>query len=200
MKQSIKLEIAFASAAAVGIIICIVAMSGCSCRNDQSAAVPQSADLQPSTNGHCKQSSADSTINGHCQHSSAESIANGRCQSSSADSAARLSKETQTATDSTKHKVSAKPNYCCLGEGRDRPENFDKCPVTVTEENIRHLYRKYEVKKLEGTDLYLVQSDRIYTTSRYLNRLIKMENGKQVAARTFYGWMWSLHFVKAINI
>lgn len=174
MKQSIKLEIAFASAAAVGIIICIVAMSGCSCRNDQSAAVPQSADLQPSTNGHCKQSSADS--------------------------AARLSKETQTATDSTKHKVSAKPNYCCLGEGRDRPENFDKCPVTVTEENIRHLYRKYEVKKLEGTDLYLVQSDRIYTTSRYLNRLIKMENGKQVAARTFYGWMWSLHFVKAINI
>lgn len=75
-----------------------------------------------------------------------------------------------------------------LGEGDGRPENFDKCPEPVTTDNIRHLYREYMVASVENTDLYLVKPHKIYTSSRYFNRLIRFENGMQVAAITYYGW------------
>lgn len=84
--------------------------------------------------------------------------------------------------------------FCFLGKGIDtstnqyREENFDKCPYDVTEDNIQTLYRKYDVKKIQGTDLYLIVPFQLYTTSQYFTRLLKFENGKQVAARTFYAW------------
>ena len=81
-----------------------------------------------------------------------------------------------------------------LGEGVDpdthkvREENFDKCPYEVTENNIHTLYREYKVEKIAGTDLYLIEPFKLYTTSKYFTRLLRFENGKQVAARTFYAW------------
>lgn len=84
--------------------------------------------------------------------------------------------------------------FCFLGKGIDtktetyREENFDLCPYEVTEENIRQLYRKYKVEKLEGLDIYKIEPFQLYTTSQYFTRLIRFENGKQVVARTFYSW------------
>lgn len=84
--------------------------------------------------------------------------------------------------------------FCFLGKGIDistnqyREENFDKCPYEITEDNIQTLYRKYDVKKIEGTDLYLIEPFQLYSTSQYFTRLLKFDNGKQVAARTFYAW------------
>ena len=72
-----------------------------------------------------------------------------------------------------------------LGEAIGRPENFDKDTI-VTPENIDSLYRQYTVEALLGGDYYLVRSKKSYTTSRYLSRLIRMKNGRQVAAQTFY--------------
>ena len=72
-----------------------------------------------------------------------------------------------------------------LGEAIGRPENFDKDTI-VTPENIDSLYRQYTVEALLGGDYYLVRSKKSYTTSRYLSRLIRMKNGRQVAAKTFY--------------
>ncbi len=72
-----------------------------------------------------------------------------------------------------------------LGEAIGRPENFDKDTV-VTPENIDSLYRQYTVEELLGGDYYLVRSKKSDTTSRYLSRLIRMKNGRQVAAKTFY--------------
>lgn len=84
--------------------------------------------------------------------------------------------------------------FCFLGKGIDtktntyREENFDKCPYEVTDENINKLYRHYEVDKLEGLNIYKIQPFQLYTTSQFFTRLIRIENGKQVAARTFYSW------------
>lgn len=72
-----------------------------------------------------------------------------------------------------------------LGEAIGRPENFDKDTI-VTPENIDSLYRQYTVEALLGGDYYLVRSKKSYTPSRYLSRLIRMKNGRQVAAKTFY--------------
>lgn len=78
--------------------------------------------------------------------------------------------------------------FCFLGEAEGRPENFDMCPEPVTVDNIYRLYRKYKVSHLDSTDLYLVEPKKLYWTSRHFNRLIKIQNGRQVAARTYYGW------------
>lgn len=72
-----------------------------------------------------------------------------------------------------------------LGEAIGHPENFDKDTI-VTPENIDSLYRQYDVEELLGGDYYLIRSKKSYTTSRYLSRLIRMKNGRQVAAKTFY--------------
>lgn len=79
-----------------------------------------------------------------------------------------------------------------LGEGDGRPENFDKCPEPVTTDNIRHLYREYMVASVENTDLYLVKPHKIYTSSRYFNRLIRFENGMQVAGCS-HNLLWLEH-------
>ena len=92
--------------------------------------------------------------------------------------------------------------FCFLGNGVDpdthapRPENFDKCPYDVTENNVQILYRKYEVTPVEGTDLYKITPHQLYTTSRYFTRLLKFKDGKQVAARTFYAWKIPYIFVQ----
>lgn len=78
--------------------------------------------------------------------------------------------------------------FCFVCRGEDREENFDSCPVEVTVDNVAKLYRLYEVKPIENCDLYLVKPDRLYTTSAYFSRLLRFEDGKQVAAITFYGW------------
>lgn len=84
--------------------------------------------------------------------------------------------------------------FCFLGKGIDpstnefREENFDKYPYEVTEDNIQSLYRKYKIEKIAGTDLYLIEPFQLYTTSQFFTRLLRFENGKQVAARTFYAW------------
>lgn len=81
--------------------------------------------------------------------------------------------------------------YGCLhGEGRDRPENFDSIS-DVNIHNIRDLYALYNVTELEGGEYFIVESKKIYTNSKYLSRIIRMENGKQVAAFTFYDYSFA---------
>ena len=75
-----------------------------------------------------------------------------------------------------------------LGEAENREENFDQCPVQVTLENVRELYKKYEVAEVVGTDLYRVCPYQLYTNSKYFTRLLKFKDNQQVAAVTFYGW------------
>lgn len=75
-----------------------------------------------------------------------------------------------------------------LGEAENREENFDRCPVPITLENVRELYKKYEVAEVVGTDLYRVCPYRLYTNSKYFTRLLKFKDNQQVAAVTFYGW------------
>ncbi len=78
--------------------------------------------------------------------------------------------------------------FCFLGEAVERKENFDKCPYQVTLENVDTLYRKYNVIKIDDTDLYKIVPKQLYTNSVFFTRLLKFENGRQVAAATFYGW------------
>ncbi|MCH5311342.1 MAG: hypothetical protein J1E57_05215 [Prevotella sp.] len=76
-------------------------------------------------------------------------------------------------------------SFMLLGEGVNRPENFDADTI-VTPENIKDLYCNYNVCELFNGDYYLIRSKKSYTDSRYFSRLILMKNGKQTAAQTFY--------------
>ncbi len=75
-----------------------------------------------------------------------------------------------------------------LGKGINREENFDDCSVEVTKDNLYQLYREYNVEWIPSADLYKVYPEALYTTSAYFTRLLKFENGKQVASATYYGW------------
>lgn len=90
--------------------------------------------------------------------------------------------------------------FVCEGINHDtgvlRAENFDDCPFEVTEDNVTELYRKYGVRKIDDTDLYIVSPHQIYTNSRYFSRLLRFKDGKQVAARTFYAWNIPYIFVQ----
>lgn len=61
-------------------------------------------------------------------------------------------------------------------------------PHPITSENIHHLYRAYDVTIVKSTDLSLIKSKKIYESSLYFSRLMKMENHVQVAVITFFGW------------
>ncbi len=65
--------------------------------------------------------------------------------------------------------------FCFLGKAKGRAENFDRCPVPVTFDNVYELYRKYDVTPVEGTDLYMVCPKQLYTNSRYFTRLLKFK-------------------------
>ncbi len=95
------------------------------------------------------------------------------------------------------HHLPPKPDnsFRCLGKGLNREENFDKAPL-VTINNVRHLYREYIVDSISNTDLYFIYPERIYYEAYYFSRLIKFAKGKQVAAKTFYGWHISYIYVQ----
>lgn len=76
-------------------------------------------------------------------------------------------------------------SFAFMGEAIDHPANFDKDTI-VTPENIEYLYRLFRLDTLFNGDYYLVRSKESNTSSRYLSRLIRMKNGKQAAAQTFY--------------
>ena len=76
---------------------------------------------------------------------------------------------------------------CLHGESTTRKENFDSIR-DVTTDNIEKLYSLYEVKAVEQGEFYIIEPKKIYDNARYFTRVIRMENGKQVAARTFYGY------------
>lgn len=79
------------------------------------------------------------------------------------------------------------PVFQFLGESIYRKENFDDTTYSVTSKNINLLYRSYNVNMLDE-DIYVIESKKIYSDARYLFRLIKFRNGRQVAARTFYDY------------
>ena len=74
-----------------------------------------------------------------------------------------------------------------LGEAINRDENFDDTDHVVTVDNVMQLYRSYDVTSL-GDGYYLVESKKAYTNSRYLSRLLKFNDGVQIAAKTFYDY------------
>lgn len=76
-------------------------------------------------------------------------------------------------------------SFAFKGEAIDHPANFDKDTI-VTPENIESLYRLFKLDTLFYGEYYLVRSKKSYTSSRYLSRLIRMKDGKQVAAQNFY--------------
>lgn len=79
----------------------------------------------------------------------------------------------------------SKPEFVFLGEAEGRAENFGS-DIEVTTENVEQLYQKYDTYKLFDGEYYLIRSKQSYNNSRYLSRLIRMKEGKQVAAKTFY--------------
>ena len=83
------------------------------------------------------------------------------------------------------YSCNSKPDFIFLGEAEGRAENFDT-DIEVTTENIEQLYQKYDTYQLFDGEFYLIRSKQSYNNSRYLSRLIRMQDGKQVAAKTFY--------------
>lgn len=76
-----------------------------------------------------------------------------------------------------------------LGKAVDREENFNDSTIDVTTENVYRLYREYDVEKVPSIDdIYKITPKKLYHSSFYFTRLIKIESGIQVAAATFYGW------------
>lgn len=85
---------------------------------------------------------------------------------------------------------SAKENSlvgCLHGESITRKDNFDSIRE-VTSDNIEKLYSLYDVKSVGDGKYYIVKPKKLYSNARYFSRVIRMENGKQVAACTFYGY------------
>ena len=87
-----------------------------------------------------------------------------------------------------RRELETQDSFMFLGEADGRKENFDECPYPVTTENFRHLYRAYQVEKLEEADLYKVTPEKIYLNSRYFTRLLRFKGNQQVASATFYDW------------
>lgn len=83
------------------------------------------------------------------------------------------------------YSCNSKPEFVFLGEAEGRAENFGS-EIEVTNENIEQLYQKYDTYQLFDGEYYLIRSKQSYNNSRYLSRLIRMKEGKQVAAKTFY--------------
>lgn len=83
------------------------------------------------------------------------------------------------------YSCNSKPEFVLLGEAEGRAENFGS-DIEVTTENIEQLYQKYDTYQLFDGEFYLIRSKQSYNNSRYLSRLIRMKEGKQVAAKTFY--------------
>lgn len=83
------------------------------------------------------------------------------------------------------YSCNSKPEFVFLGEAEGRVENFGS-DIEVTTENIEQLYQKYDTYPLFDGEYYLIRSKQSYNNSRYLSRLIRMKEGKQVAAKTFY--------------
>ena len=83
------------------------------------------------------------------------------------------------------YSCNSKPEFVFLGEAEGRVENFAS-DIEVTTENIEQLYQKYDTYPLFDGEYYLIRSKQSYNNSRYLSRLIRMKEGKQVAAKTFY--------------
>lgn len=104
------------------------------------------------------------------------------------DSVAECTYTAQSGDSVTPAEIKEDAPFCFLGEAENREENFDQCPVTVMLDNVRELYRKYEVAEVVGTDLYRVCPYQLYTNSKYFTRLLKFKDNQQVAAVTFYGW------------